>query len=178
MESSPTLKSLDFFVKKRKNSFQKVDPSKIRAKLVRLSEGLNMEHVNIDDVVHKVVTGLYDNMTSDKIAELIAETCAYLVYCLLFQSLTHFHYSWLAARVAVEKLHKNTKSTLKQVATLLYNCKNKRDEEAPLLADDVYDIIMKHHEVIEREIDYKKDFNYDYFGFKTLDRAYLLKINN
>lgn len=84
MESSPTLKSLDFFVKKRKNSFQKVDPSKIRAKLVRLSEGLNMEHVNIDDVVHKVVTGLYDNMTSDKIAELIAETCAYLVYCILF----------------------------------------------------------------------------------------------
>ena len=70
-----------------------------------------------------------------------------------------------------------TPGTLREVAEMLYNCKNKRGQEAPLLSEDVYKIIKENHQEIEKVISYKRDFTYDYFGFKTLERAYLLKVN-
>jgi ribonucleotide reductase alpha subunit len=87
----------------------------------------------------------------------------------------HPHYSILAARIAVDNLRKDTKTSLKDVADQLYNCKDRVGRNAPLLADDVYQIICENSEEIDKVINFDRDFTYDYFGFKTLERAYLLK---
>jgi hypothetical protein len=83
----------------------------------------------------------------------------------------------LAARIAVNNLHKLTASTMKETATKLYNCRDKTGKPAPLLADDVYKIIMDNSEEIEKVLDYKRDYSYDFFGFKTLERSYLLRVD-
>lgn len=93
------------------------------------------------------------------------------------QNLIHPHYSLLAARIAVDNLHKQTKPSIKEVAEALYNCKNKTGDDAALLSEGVYNTIVGNHEEIEKVIDYKRDFTYDFFGFKTLERAYLLKVD-
>lgn len=90
-------------------------------------------------------------------------------------NIVHPDYSKLAARIAVSNLHKKTTDSFLEVATKLKNFKDKFGRDAPLLADDVYDVIAKNHDKIQARIDYTRDFNYDYFGFRTLERAYLLK---
>lgn len=90
-------------------------------------------------------------------------------------NLVHPDYSKLAARVAVSNLHKKTSSSFLEVSNQLLSLKDKAGREAPLLATDVYEIIVRNSEQIQSRIDYQRDFNYDYFGFRTLERAYLMK---
>ena len=100
-----------------------------------------------------------------------AETAAYM-------TVTHPDYAILAARIAVSNLHKQTEKQFSRVMTSLHRYINpKNNKHAPMVADDVYEIIMKHQEELDSAIVYDRDFNYQYFGFKTLERSYLLKLN-
>lgn len=89
----------------------------------------------------------------------------------------HPHYSILAARIAVDNLRKLTKTSIKDVAEQLYNCKDRCHRPAPLLDDKIYQLMVTHHEELDKVIDFSRDFNYDFFGFKTLERSYLLKVD-
>src|SRR5690606_38937468 len=87
-------------------------------------------------------------------------------------------YAQLAARIAVSNLHKNTKKSFSETMAALYDYVDPRSKQpAPLIADDVYEIIMKNADILDSSIIYDRDFSYDYFGFKTLERSYLLKLN-
>ena len=100
-----------------------------------------------------------------------AETAAYM-------TVTHPDYAILAARIAVSNLHKQTEKQFSNVMTSLYNYVNPRNRKhSPMIADDVYEIIQKHKDELDSAIVYDRDFNYQYFGFKTLERSYLLKLN-
>jgi ribonucleoside-diphosphate reductase alpha chain len=92
-------------------------------------------------------------------------------------NMVHPDYSKLAARIAISNLHKKTSSDFLEVANRLKNFKDKQGRDAPLLADDVYEVIVRNAEKIQARLVYERDYNYDYFGFRTLERAYLLKDN-
>lgn len=92
-------------------------------------------------------------------------------------NIIHPDYSLLAARIAVSNLHKETSPSIKTTAEKLYNCRDKNDRPAPLLSDEVFNIIMKHHEAIQKRLDFSRDFTYDFFGFKTIERSYLLRVD-
>ena len=100
-----------------------------------------------------------------------AETCAYM-------AIVHPDYTKLANRVTVAALHKRTKDCMLETANILFNYKDRCDRPAPLLADDVYNVIKENYEKINEVIDYSRDFDYDFFGFKTLEKAYLLRVDN
>ena len=90
---------------------------------------------------------------------------------------SHPDYATLAARISVSNLHKNTKKSFSETMADLYNYVNQELEKAPLLSDEVYKVIKKNAEKLDSTIIYNRDFNYDYFGFKTLERSYLLRLN-
>ena len=122
-------------------------------------------------VAMRVIEGLYDGVTTSELDNLAAETAASM-------TITHPDYAQLAARIAVSNLHKNTTKSFSETMTEMYHYINPRtNQEAPLLSDDVYEVIMENAERLDSTIIYNRDFNYDYFGFKTLERSYLLKIN-
>jgi len=104
-----------------------------------------------------------------EIVNLTAETCAYL-------TIVHPDFSILANRVSVTALHKMTNDDIRQVADSLYTYKDKCGNPAPLLSEEVYDVFQKYGDQINAKLDYTRDFNYDFFGFKTLERSYLLKV--
>jgi ribonucleoside-diphosphate reductase subunit M1 len=91
-------------------------------------------------------------------------------------AIVHPDYTSLANRVSVDALHKRTSNDIAEVATLLYEFKDKAGRPAPLLCERTYNNIMKNADKINAKIDYSRDYNYDFFGFKTLERAYLLKV--
>ena len=143
---------------------------KITARVRKLCYGLN-ELVDPVKVAMRVIEGLYDGVTTSELDTLAAEIAATM-------TTTHPDYARLAARISVSNLHKNTKKTFSEVMTDLYTYINPRTgKKAPLLSDEVYDIIMKNADELDSTIIYNRDFGYDYFGFKTLERSYLLKLN-
>lgn len=143
---------------------------KITARVRKLCYGLN-ELVDPVKVAMRVIEGLYDGVTTSELDNLAAEIAATM-------TTAHPDYAKLAARISVSNLHKNTKKTFSEVMTDLYEYVNPRTgQKAPLLADDVYEVIQKNREILDSTIIYNRDFQYDYFGFKTLERSYLLKIN-
>ena len=122
-------------------------------------------------VAMRVIEGLYDGVTTYELDNLAAEIAAAM-------TVTHPDYAQLAARISVSNLHKNTKKSFSETMSDMYNYVNPRTgQESPLLSDEVYEAIMANAEVLDSSIIYNRDFNYDYFGFKTLERSYLLKIN-
>jgi ribonucleoside-diphosphate reductase alpha subunit len=155
---------------KRDGETQGVDPIKIEARIKNLMEGLNTSHLNLHGVVQRVVDGIYDGIKTTELDELAAETCAYM-------NIIHPEYSILAARISISNLHKETKDSIKETAEKLYNCKDKCGRKASLLSEETYRCIIKHHEAIQRRIDYTRDFEYEFFGFKTLEKGYLLKVD-
>jgi len=143
---------------------------KITARVRKLCYGLN-KLVEPTKVAMRVIEGLYDGVTTSELDNLAAETAATM-------TVQHPDYAKLAARIAVSNLHKNTKKTFSEVITDLYDYVNPRTEKkAPLIAEDTYKVIMDNAETLDSTIIYNRDFNYDYFGFKTLERSYLLKLN-
>jgi len=93
-------------------------------------------------------------------------------------TIVHPDYSILAARIAVSNLHKQTKDSFAEVISDLRNYVDGNGRQAPLISEEVYEIVIANKEVLEKAIDYKRDLNYDYFGFKTLEKSYLLKLHN
>jgi ribonucleoside-diphosphate reductase alpha chain len=143
---------------------------KITARVRKLCYGLN-ELVDPVKVAMRVIEGLYDNVTTSELDNLAAEIAATM-------TTTHPDYAKLAARISVSNLHKNTKKSFSEVMTDLYEYVNPRTgKKAPLLSDEVFEVIQANKELLDSTIIYNRDFGYDYFGFKTLERSYLLKLN-
>ncbi|SNR41414.1 ribonucleoside-diphosphate reductase alpha chain [Lutibacter agarilyticus] len=158
------------FVLKRDGRKEPVMFDKITARVRKMCYGLN-NLVDPVKVAMRVIEGLYDGVTTSELDNLAAETAATM-------TVQHPDYARLAARIAVSNLHKNTKKTFSDVMTDLYNYVNPRTgKKAPLLSDEVYKVIIGNAAKLDSTIIYNRDFGYDYFGFKTLERSYLLKLN-
>ncbi len=158
------------FVLKRDGRKEPVMFDKITARVRKLCYGLN-NLVDPVKVAMRVIEGLYDGVTTSELDNLAAETAATM-------TVQHPDYARLAARIAVSNLHKNTKKSFSEVMSDLYNYVNPRTgKKAPLLSDETYKVIMDNAATLDSTLIYNRDFGYDYFGFKTLERSYLLKIN-
>jgi ribonucleoside-diphosphate reductase alpha chain len=157
-------------VVKRDGKREPVMFDKITDRVKKLCYGLN-DLVDPIKVAMRVIEGLYDGVTTSELDNLAAETAASM-------TITHPDYAQLAARIAVSNLHKNTKKSFSETMKDMYHYINPRtNQESPLLSDEVYEAIMANAERLDSTIIYNRDFNYDYFGFKTLERSYLLRIN-
>ncbi|KAK9110525.1 hypothetical protein Sjap_018585 [Stephania japonica] len=158
------------YVVKRDGRQESVQFDKITARLKKLSYGLSTDHCDPVLVAQKVCAGVYKGVTTSQLDELAAETAAAM-------TANHPDYASLAARVVVSNLHKNTRKSFSETIKIMYHHFNDRSgQKAPLVADDVYEIIMKNAALLDSVIIYDRDFDYDYFGFKTLERSYLLKV--
>lgn len=158
------------FVVKRDGRKEAVKFDKITARIKKLCYGL---HPSVDPtkIAMRVIEGVYDGVGTSQLDNLAAEVAA-------TNAVNHPDYALLASRIAVSNLHKNTKKSFTEVMTDLYNYVDpKTNHRASLIADDVMEVINANSEFLDSTIIYDRDFNYDYFGFKTLERSYLLKID-
>ena len=158
------------FVVKRDGRKELIMFDKITARTRQLCYGLNVL-VDPVRVAMRVIEGLYDGVSTSTLDNLAAEIAASM-------TTTHPDYAQLAARISVSNLHKNTKKSFSETMTDLYDYVNPRTgKKAPLLSDEVYTIIKDNADFLDSSIIYNRDFGYDFFGFKTLERSYLLKLN-
>jgi len=156
---------------KRNGTDELVRFDKISSRVKKQTYDLDRDYVDAMEVSKKVISGLYDGVTSKELDKLAAETAA---------SLTRIHpdYSVLAARIAITSLKKETNKSFKETIEKLYTYVNKKTgENAGLISDEVYKVVMDNSDKIEAMIVHDRDFNFDYFGYKTLEKAYLLKID-
>ncbi len=158
------------YVVKRDGRKEPVKFDKITARIIKMCYGLD-PLVSPEAVAMKVIEGIYDGVTTTDLDDLAAEVSA-------AKTIDHPDYALLASRIAISNLHKETKKTFSEVMEDLYKYTDpKTGEKAALLADDVYNVIMENREILDSSIIYDRDFKYDYFGFKTLTRSYLMKLN-
>ena len=158
------------FVAKRDGRKEPIMFDKITARIRKLNYGLN-PLVDPVRVAMRVIEGLYDGVTTSELDNLAAEIAATM-------TTTHPDYAKLAARISVSNLHKNTKKSFSETMEDLYTYVNPRTgKKAPLLSEEVHKIIQKNADKLDSSIIYNRDFGYDFFGFKTLERSYLLKLN-
>lgn len=158
------------YVVKRDGHKEPVSFDKITDRIKKLCYGLN-DLVDAVKVAMRVIEGLYDGVTTSELDNLAAETAASM-------TIAHPDYAQLAARIAVSNLHKNTTKSFSETMKEMYFYVNPRTgQKSPLLSDEVHEVIQNNAEFLNSHIIYNRDFNYDYFGFKTLERSYLLKIN-
>lgn len=137
----------------------------------RLCYGLDPNHVDAVQITQKVISGVFQGVTTVELDNLAAETAAYM-------TTQHPDYAILAARIAISNLHKQTKKQFSQVVYDLYHYVNPRNgRPSPMVSQELYEIVQQHAEELDSAIIYDRDFTYQYFGFKTMERAYLLKIN-
>lgn len=158
------------YVFKRDGRKERIMFDKITSRVQHLCYDLNMEFVDPSYITMKVISGIYAGVTTVELDNLAAETAAQM-------AVQHPDYQVLAARIAVSNLHKETKKSFSEVIHDLYTYVNpKNDKESPMISDETYKVITANAERLNSAIVYKRDFNYNYFGFKTLERSYLLKI--
>ncbi len=158
------------YVVKRDGRKEPVSFDKITDRIKKLCYGLN-DLVDAVKVAMRVIEGLYDGVTTSELDNLAAETAASM-------TISHPDYAQLAARIAISNLHKNTNKSFSETMNEMYYYVNPRtNKKAPLLSDEVHQVIQENADFLNSHIIYNRDFNYDYFGFKTLERSYLLKIN-
>lgn len=158
-------------VLKRDGRRESVKFDKVTARIEKLCYGLNSKFIEPIDIAKKVIDGIYDGVTTVELDNLAAETAA---------SMTTIHpdYAKLAARIAISNLHKTTSKSFSNTMKRLYTYIDpKTGENASLIAKDVYGIIKENAALLDSSIIYDRDFSYDYFGFKTLERSYLMKLD-
>ena len=156
---------------KRDGRKESVKFDKITARIEKLSYGLNTEFVKTIEIAKKVIDGLYDGVSTQELDELASETAATL-------TTKHPDFATLAARIAVSNLHKTTSKSFSSTIKRLYTYVNpKTGENASLLSKEVYGVINKNAALLDSSIIYDRDFSYDYFGFKTLEKSYLLRLD-
>ncbi|TMW41577.1 hypothetical protein DOY81_013343, partial [Sarcophaga bullata] len=159
------------FVLKRDGRKEEVHFDKITSRIKKLCYGLNMDFVDPVAITHKVINGLYCGVTTQELDNLAAETAATL-------TTNHGDYAILAARIAVSNLYKETKKVFSEVIHDMYRYVNKETgKHAPMISEYHYNVVQKNAERLNSSIIYDRDFGYNYFGFKTLERSYLLKMN-
>lgn len=159
------------FVIKRSGKPEAVHFDKITSRIMKLSYGLQVDSDDIIEIAKKVIQGIYNNVTTTELDNLAAETSASF-------TTVHPDFAVLAARIAVSNLHKNTLKSFSEVADQLYHYVDpKTAEKAPLYSDEIYQVIKTHADQIDSALIYERDYHFDYFGFKTLERSYLLRTN-
>ncbi len=159
------------YVYKRNGRKEPVRFDKITARVSRLCYGLDPKHVDPVTITQRIISGVYEGVTTVELDNLAAETAAYM-------TTVHPDYAILAARIAVSNLHKQTTKQFSTVVKELYEYINpKTGKHAPMISEETYQIVQKYKDEFDSAIVYDRDFNYNYFGFKTLERSYLLRIN-
>lgn len=159
------------YVIKRDGRKESVKFDKITFRVQKLSYGLDAKFVDTIEVAKKVIQGIYDGVTTSELDTLAAETAAAM-------TTRHPDYAILAARIAISNLHKNTEKSFSKTIQALYEYIDPRSNQpAGLISDEVYQVIQENAELLDSSIIHDRDFGFDYFGFKTLERSYLLKIN-
>ena len=160
----------EMHVTKRNGDLQEVAFDKILERVKKLGQEANI-HINYSSLVMKVIDQLHDNIPTGKIDELAAEQCASM-------STNHPDYSTLAGRIIVSNHQKNTSASFLNTMKKLHEFKNSKGENISLISEDLWNITNTHSKNIEAMIDYNRDYLIDYFGFKTLERAYLYKVGS
>jgi ribonucleoside-diphosphate reductase alpha subunit len=156
---------------KRNGKNEAVHFDKITSRIMKLSYGLSLKQDDIIEIAKKVIAGIYNNVTTTELDNLAAETAASF-------TTRHPDFAVLAARIAVSNLHKNTVKSFSETAGLLYNYIDaKTGDKAPLIAEDVFAIIQENEDRLNAAIIYERDYHFDFFGFKTLEKSYLLKVH-
>jgi len=155
---------------KRDGQQQEVKFDSITQRISNLCGGLDPNFVDPIPVTQKVIEGFYSGMPTSEIDTLAAETCAYM-------SQRHHDFSTLAARIAVSNLHKNTSESFSETCRALYEYHDKQGRPAALISDVVYKFISENSKALDAAVDYSRDREYDYFGFKTLEKSYLLRVH-
>ena len=159
-------------VKKRDGSFEEMRYDKITKRISALCHDLNMEYIDPTYITLKVTQGIYDGISTIELDILAAETAASM-------TTTHPDYAKLAGRISVSNLHRTTPKKFSQCIKELYSfVEPKTGKESSLISDSLYEFVMSNKEVIDNAIDIDRDLDFDYFGFKTLERSYLLKIGD
>jgi len=159
-------------VLKRDGRLESVKFDKITFRIEKLCYGLDMQYIDVTAIVKKIIHGIYDRVPTSQIDTLAAETIAAM-------TLHHPDYAILAARIAVSNLHKSTSKSFSTTIKSLYKYVNPiTKENASLIAPEVYKTVMEHASILDEAIVHTRDFEYDFFGFKTLERSYLLKLND
>ncbi|ABF23431.1 ribonucleotide reductase large subunit [Variola virus] len=160
------------FVIKRNGYKENVMFDKITSRIRKLCYGLNTDHIDPIKIAMKVIQGIYNGVTTVELDTLTAEIAA---TC----TTQHPDYAILAARIAVSNLHKETKKLFSEVMKDLFNYVNpKNGKHSPIISSITMDVVNKYKDKLNSVIIYERDFSYNYFGFKTLEKSYLLKINN
>lgn len=161
----------EMFVLKRDGRKEAVKFDKITARINKLCYGLNTSYVDSTKVSQKVINGVYTGVTTSQLDDLAAKEAAAM-------AVIHPDYALLASRLAVSNLHKNTEKSFTRSMQQLYEYVDpKTGEKAALIAEDVWEIIEKNAELLDSTIIYDRDYHFDYFGFKTLEKSYLLKLD-
>uniref|UniRef100_A0A0K0E9V8 Ribonucleoside-diphosphate reductase n=1 Tax=Strongyloides stercoralis TaxID=6248 RepID=A0A0K0E9V8_STRER len=159
------------YVEKRDGRKENVHFDKITSRISKLCYKLNMDYIDPCLVTFKVIQGLYNGVSTVELDNLAAEVAANM-------TTIHPDYAILAARIAVSNMHKQTKKSFSEVMSDLYNYHHKiTGVHSPMISEETYNIIQKYADKLNSAIVYNRDFDYSYFGFKTLERSYLLKIN-
>ena len=159
-------------VKKRNGELQEVSFDKVIKRLKHLCEMKpTLDTIDVTEIAQKVCARIYDGVSTRELDELAGEQCTQ-------KSVDHLQYSKLASRIIISNNHKNTPDSFAETIRVLFNNKDVHGKEYPLISKKVYDFTMNNAAQLEDYIDYTRDYNFDYFGFKTLEKAYLMKINN
>ena len=159
----------EMFVIKRDGESEIVSFDKILRRIKRIGQEANIK-INYTQLAMKVIDQLYDKISTTKIDELTAEQCASM-------SSIHYDYGTLASHITVSNHHKNTESNILTVMRELHNYKDKHGNHSPLITRELLETIDEHYTAISERIDFKRDYVFDYFGFKTLEKTYLMRIN-
>ena len=170
--SSPskfTIMEDEMNVTKRNGNQEIVSFDKILTRIKKLGKEANIK-INYTNLVMKVIDQLYDGISTTKIDELSAEQCASMASI-------HPDYNVLAGRIVVSNHHRNTTESFTDAMSNLYYYQDKHNKQSPLVSKDLFDVVTKYSEELDALCDYDRDYLIDYFGFKTLERAYLMKIN-
>ena len=159
----------EMYVTKRNGQKEIVSFDKILTRIKKIGAEAHIK-LNYTSLVMKVIDQLFDGISTTKIDELSAEQCASMASI-------HPDYNTLAGRIVVSNHHKNTHGSFVEVMSQLYKCHDKHNKPSPLLSKELYFIVNSNEEVLNAMCDYSRDYLIDYFGFKTLERAYLMKLN-
>lgn len=158
------------YINKRNGQIHKVSKEKLRTRILPLMDDIDIRFVNIDNLIDDIMKNLPNQITHLDMDQLIAEMAAYSIT-------KHPDYGLLGGRIAISSLHKNTSDDLFETYESLYNYVNKKTgKRSPLISDEVFEVIKNNRDILNKTINYNRDFSYDFFGFKTLEKSYLLKI--
>merc|ERR1719409_1300293 len=160
----------EMYIVKRDGQHQDVKFDNITRRIRVVADGLDPKYVDPIPITQKVIEGFYSGISTAEIDKLAAETCAYM-------SQKHPDFSTLAARIAVSNLHKSTSNSFVETCRALHDYVDKQGRSASLISEVVWEFVESNGAALDAAIDYSRDGDYDYFGFKTLEKSYLLRVH-